>query len=605
MQIALIGAGPRNLILTERLVTFANQSNKPVTITLFDPFPVGGRVWTPDQNPAFIANTIASHATLFPDDSIATPYVGLQGPNWFEWLKNDAASFIKTQNYAHETAFLNTVEHITPNTYPSRALFGVYSAWTYEQILKYAHDNVTIEHRTQNVIQMTNHDDQFTLSMDDGSTFIADQVILTPGHLPNMASTDEESFAHSNLTYIPVGHPGEIDLTVLKPKENVIVRGLGLSFFDYMAALTIGTGGTFTRQADDSLVYQPSGNEPHLIVGSRRGLLAHPRGENQKPAHVSFKPRIFTPERLTNDFPIAFSKFFELIKAEMQLAYYENLLLENPKIYSADIETFITALIHSDNLEETVEKFNFPTEYRYDWTRVYPHTVTFDIEKMQSLLSIDISDARLGNARGPYSNSYEVVKDMRALIREYLSNGIFDGSGYEAFLNDFGPFNNTVAVGPPLSRIEQLQALISAGIVTLSAPSLHVTIQDDAYVATDSAGNEWQAHALLEARLPTPNLAKTIDPLLTQLRQDGVLIPFTLTREDGSTYDIQATNMNLRTLQVQNHGGQIDNFFVWGVPTEGKRWFTTFLPRPNDHDSNMVDAETIAQIIFEQKEISK
>lgn len=599
MQIALIGAGPRNLILTERLMTFANQSTTPVTITLFDPFPIGGRVWSPEQSPYFIANTIASHATLFSDESIESPFPGLRGPNWYEWLNTVAADFIKEQNYTHQDYFLNVIANLTPNTYPSRALMGVYAAWTFEQIIKHANPNVHIVHRRLNVTKTLQKDNQFELTFSDGTTELMDQVILTPGHLPTEHTPEEQVFADSGLTYLPVGHPGEAKLDLLPAKQDVIFRGLGLSFFDYMAALTLGRGGKFDRDTNGRLVYTPSGHEPHIIAGSRRGELAHARGVNQKPAHVSYVPKIFTSERLTATQPTDFHMFFRMIKAEMQLVYYQNLLSEQPDVYPGDASAFIEGLIASDNLEETVVASDLPAEYYYDWARVYPHTVTSDVTVMNALLTTDIADAELGNAAGPYSGSYEIVKDLRSLIRQYLYAGIFDGTGYAAFLDLFGPFNNTVAVGPPLERIEELQALIAAGIVTIANPGLKVEVHDHHYQATDDAGNEWIADYLVEARLPSTNITKVTNPLMHQLYVDKYIEPVTMTRTDQSTYSIPAVHVNPRTLQTQNASGQMDNLFIWGLPTEGgNRWFTTFLPRPNDHDSNMVDAETIAQTIF-------
>lgn len=57
----------------------------------------------------------------------------------------------------------------------------------------------------------------------------------------------------------------------------MLLRGLGLNFFDYMALLTTGHGGTFVRSGS-LLVYRPSGNEPRLYAGSRRGIPYHARG---------------------------------------------------------------------------------------------------------------------------------------------------------------------------------------------------------------------------------------------------------------------------------------------------------------------------------------
>ena len=57
------------------------------------------------------------------------------------------------------------------------------------------------------------------------------------------------------------------------------MRGMGLGFIDLMALLTEGRGGRFTPdpRPDEPgrLSYRPSGREPRLWVGSRRGVPYH------------------------------------------------------------------------------------------------------------------------------------------------------------------------------------------------------------------------------------------------------------------------------------------------------------------------------------------
>ena len=61
-------------------------------------------------------------------------------------------------------------------------------------------------------------------------------------------------------------------LANIPAKQPVVLKGLGLAFFDYLSALTIGRGGVFSRQ-NGRLRYEPSGREPIIIAGSRFHLL--------------------------------------------------------------------------------------------------------------------------------------------------------------------------------------------------------------------------------------------------------------------------------------------------------------------------------------------
>ena len=87
MNIVLVGAGPRNLSLVERLMAHAKSTTEPVDITLYDPFPIGGRVWNPDQDPTFLMNTVTQQLTLFTDPSVPNhASTALYGPIFMNGL---------------------------------------------------------------------------------------------------------------------------------------------------------------------------------------------------------------------------------------------------------------------------------------------------------------------------------------------------------------------------------------------------------------------------------------------------------------------------------------------------------------------------------------
>lgn len=55
--------------------------------------------------------------------------------------------------------------------------------------------------------------------------------------------------------------------------ERVLVRGMGMGFFDFMALTTIDRGGRFVEDASrrSGLRYEASGSEPHFVLTSGRG----------------------------------------------------------------------------------------------------------------------------------------------------------------------------------------------------------------------------------------------------------------------------------------------------------------------------------------------
>ena len=60
-----------------------------------------------------------------------------------------------------------------------------------------------------------------------------------------------------------------------RPGQDVIVSGMGLAFVDLLVLLMEGRGGRFEETSDGGLRYLPSGAEPRLWAGSRRGVPYH------------------------------------------------------------------------------------------------------------------------------------------------------------------------------------------------------------------------------------------------------------------------------------------------------------------------------------------
>ena len=277
MKIVLVGAGPRNLTLLERLMAYAKETTKPVDITLYDSFPIGGRVWNPDQSPLFLMNTVTRQLTLFPDPSIPNhAATATYGPNFYEWAITYGKEYVQRRHFVNGEHFLDEIARINPNRFTSRALFGVYSQWFYERLGTQIPGNVMLSYERKQVLDVTPQDDQYEIVLDDGTNFMADKVVMSTGMVDNQLSEEQQTFtdaadAHENMLYIGPTHPAEANLDDIPARQKVVLRGLGLSFFDYLAKLTIGRGGRFARDNNGVLYYLPSGKEPHIIAGSRRG----------------------------------------------------------------------------------------------------------------------------------------------------------------------------------------------------------------------------------------------------------------------------------------------------------------------------------------------
>lgn len=615
MNIVLVGAGPRNLSLVERLMAHAKSTTEPVDITLYDPFPIGGRVWNPDQDPTFLMNTVTQQLTLFTDPSVPNhASTALYGPNFYEWSVTFGKEYVKMHDFKNEAYFLDELTRINPNRFTSRALFGVYGQWFFEHLGAHVPANVTLSYERRSVTDVVKQDNQYTVTIDGTDTIIADQVVMALGHVDNSLNDEEQSFAdaaagNANMLYVAPTHPSEADLDAVPAREKVVLRGLGLSFFDYIAKLTISRGGRFARDNNGVMYYLPSGKEPHMIAGSRKGLPMHARGVNQKVAAEGYQPLFFTSENLDklaekSNGQVTYDEFFTLLRKELEYKHYQNTINDFGVTWPFNAAEFMDALAASDDLNETARKYGISEEYIMDWDRILnpvddvPAEVEYS-DFMMNYLTWDINDANQGNNDAPYAGAFDMLRDVRGIIRHYLDAGYLSSDEYAKFLSKFNPFNSLISVGPPVLRVEQMRALIEAGVLEVAGPGLAVSVRDDHYVATDNRGNTWTVNNLVEARLFPVSLAASTNPLVANLRDRGLLSAAEYTKADGSTYVVGGTRMNKEDLTVIDaNDNEVDGLFIWGVPTEGWSWFTTFAPRSGVNDKNLRDAENIARRIF-------
>ncbi|WP_243198221.1 FAD/NAD(P)-binding protein [Weissella diestrammenae] len=527
---------------------------------------------------------------------------------------NFGAEYISSHHYLNTRTFLDEIARISPNRFTSRALFGVYAQWFYEQTIHNLPKNVTVTFINQEVLNIERLSNaSFQIKLSENAIYDVNQVVMALGHVEQQAPEVEQHLAAAaeqhGLTYLPANHPADANLDALEANQPVIMRGLGLSFFDYIAQLSTGRGGRFTRGTDSGLIYHPSGHEPKIIAGSRSGIPMHARGVNQKYGGHRYEPKFFTRSALdqyaaAHQHKISFNFFFNLVKKEMAYKHYLNVLNDLAITWPFNAADFLAALANSDDLNATARQFGLPEDMLMDWQHIFnPIPVvqsTADYQDaMLNYLNWDIHDARLGNDDAPYAGAFDILRDVRGIIRHYLQAGYLSADDYAQFLKTFNPFNSIVSVGPPALRVEQMRALIKAGILTLTGPKIQVTIQDDHFLATDTLGGTYVASQLVEARLQSINVASTNDHLVQHLYQKGWLSNESYQQSDATTYTVGGARMNQETLTVLDQNKhEIPGLFIWGVPTEGWSWFTTFAPRPKMNDKIFRDAENITNTIF-------
>ncbi|WP_225821073.1 FAD/NAD(P)-binding protein [Streptomyces naphthomycinicus] len=592
IPIALVGAGPRGTSVLERLCASAPELLPPgvrLTVHVVDPAPPGpGRVWRTGQSAELLMNTVASQVTLFTDAGVGCSGPIRPGPSLYEWADGE----------------------LGPDDYPTRAHYGRYLEWVFARTVRAAPAAVRVEtHRARAVRLADEADGRQRLTLDDGRVLTGlAAVVLAQGHLPAAPDGEQLAFAayaaRHGLCHVPPANPADVDLSALRPGAPVLLRGLGLTFFDHLALLTTGRGGRFARRPDGGLRYLPSGREPRLYAGSRRGVPYQARGDNAKGASGRHTPLVLTPRVIagfrgradSGEAPDFLAEIWPLVAKEVETVYY-GALTRCPGFAARFL-----AVPHGDPQESRIlDEFGVAAADRWSWRRIarpYEEREFADPGQWRAWLLAhlreDAAQAALGNVAGPLKAALDVLRDLRNEIRLVVDHGGLTGASRRAHLDRwYTPLNAFLSIGPPRRRIEELAALVEAGAVEVLGPGLEVRAEHGAWAARSSAvpGSAARVTTVIEARLPEPDLRRTGDELLAGLLADGGCRPHTVDGYETGGLDVTRRPYHLMDRQGVPHARR----FAFGVPTEGVHWVTAAGARPGVDSVTLSDADAVAR----------
>ncbi|KAI0181254.1 FAD-NAD(P)-binding-domain-containing protein [Hypoxylon sp. FL1284] len=601
--ISIVGAGPRGTSLIERLCASADEIlalGTQLTIHVIDPCPPGaGAVWRVTQSSELLMNTVASQITLYTDASVDCSGPKLLGPSMYEWAKDAGLG-------------------LSPDEYPTRAQYGHYLEWVFGEISGRAPLGVEIiVHNARAVRLDDEHDGRQTLTLSSGKVLSGlAAVLLAQGHLPALPSPEQHLHTihaqrHPNLRHILPANPADVDLSSLRPGEPVLLRGLGLNFFDYMALLTTGRGGRFTR-TPSGLRYSPSGNEPRLYAGSRRGIPYQARGDNEKGVWGRHTPLVLTDKVIANfrrradadDAPDFFDEVWPFIAKEVETVYYEGLLKQRGQWCLNFRDRFLSTSHNTPDEAQVLAEFGISKASRWSWDLISQPSRgrTFDTASswqdwLLAYLREDAREAALGNVKGPLKAALDVMRDIRNELRLVVDHCGVTGTSRRDHLDRwYTPLNAFLSIGPPRERIEQLLALVEAGVIGILGPRLQVAAAGDgAWVAQspDVPGSAARVTTLVEARLPEPDVRSTADELLVYLRQTGQCRAHASSSDGYETGGLDVTRSPFRL--VDGGGRAHPRRFAVGVPTEGVHWVTAAGARPGVNSRTFSETDAVAR----------
>ncbi|GGT92318.1 MULTISPECIES: FAD/NAD(P)-binding protein [Streptomyces] len=630
-ELCIVGAGPRGLSVLERIC--ANErvapTHRTLTVHVVDPAAPGpGAVWRTEQSRHLLMNTVASQVTVYTDDSARIEGPIEPGPSLYEWAQELVVlTRAGASADAYDAATLEEAGRLGPDSYPSRAFYGRYLHDCFQRVVARAPGHVTVRvHRSRAVAMADTHGvpgGPQGVRLEDGTRLNhLDGVVLAQGHVPARLTAREARTASlariHNLRYLAPANPADLDLSGVEPGQHVLLRGLGLNFFDHMALFTAGRGGVFEPR-EGRLVYRASGREPKLFASSRRGVPYHARGENQKGAYGRHLPRLLTPEfiarlraRSVDGERVNFGQdLWPLISREVESVYYGTLL---DSLGRGDEREEFTArylaTVEESDRNELVASYGIEETRRWDWEKL---SRPYGERKFSSRgdfrawllrhLQRDVAEARAGNVRGPLKAALDVLRDLRNEVRLAVDHGGLEGNSHRDDLEGwYTPLNGFLSIGPPASRIEEMIALIEAGVLEVTGPGTQIRLDAAApsfVAASDSVpGPPVRASVLIEARLPEPDLRRTEDPLMLHLLNTDQAAPYRIAGSCGTSYETGGLAVTERPYRVvDGRGRPHPRRFAYGVPTESVHWVTAAGIRPGVDSVTLGDSDAIARAL--------
>jgi hypothetical protein len=444
----------------------------------------------------------------------------------------------------------------------------------------------------------------------DGSTrhLEAPVVVLAQGMVQARRSAQTREYLRAarehGLVYVEPGMPAERDWDAVPAGEDVLVLGLGANFFDVLALLTVGRGGRFVDartgapvdaagrscddggadgpHAGDALRYVPSGAEPHLLAGSRRGLPYRGKGALPDGIPAPYRAGHATRDRFdalrdgAGGRPVLdlARDVWPLISRELVLAHLSALAAHRPSalrrpVGLADLVDLVAgaqdpaelcaALVRDPrDALDPARADRPPLLDAADWPAWVGHWVA---EEQESVASPGAS---------PRARVNQAMETLRGEVARLTRAGVLDGASLQsAGEGMLTPLGLALASGPPPRRTAQLLALVRAGVVDLLGGGTRVTVTGGAFVARSDVRGPVHARAFVETRMSRGAVGPTDDPLLRALLDSGRARRHPLPTAAGGTVASDSLDVTRDGFALVDASGAADDrVVVLGIPAE-------------------------------------
>ena len=638
-SVVLIGGGPRTAGLLERL-----GANRPellagtLQIHVVEPHtPGSGRIWRHEQHPGLMLNSAAADVTMFTDASVQCDGPAIEGPGLAEWAAGVLDGSIADVPELPQELWVQ-LRSLTGTTFPTRQLQSVYLEWFFRRsVAALGPDTTVTVHRdTASAVEPVAVDaeagdpkaggpergrgqggERYRVRLAGGTVLHADVVVASLGHtdsLPDRESAEWAGFAarHGAFHAAP-SYTTDVDYSPLGAGQDVIVSGMGLAFVDLLVLLMEGRGGRFEELPDGGLRYLPSGAEPRLWAGSRRGVPYHSKITSTLRGEAAGEPAFFTAEAvgalLDEPGELDFrAQLWPLIAKDAGYAYYRELFTGYPERvrigWQEFAERFSAADWDSQDRHRLVAESVPDTELHLDLERLdhpFAGRAFAGHADVQAAVTAYIGrDLELRT--GP--DHSETLALFISLLKSYMDLGRLvpserlNARSQREVQGWWHGFFSFVDSGPPPRRLREMLAIHRAGLLQFIGPGLEIDAAEYSgrFVARSAqSGITVSATALIEARLPAPSVARSANPLLRQLHTSGLGTEQQLLTADG-THATGRLLVSAHNELISPVGERRRRLFGVGPGTSG--WGAGAFARPGSNAAPFRENDALARRIL-------
>lgn len=615
--VIFVGGGPRTAGVLERLA--ANRPELfagPLELHVIEPYvPGSGRIWRYDQHPGLLLNSMAADITMFTDASVACEGPASPGPNLAEWAAGVLdGSITDVPDFPH--ALWEQLRSLTGATFPTRQLQSQYLEWFYRRAAKSLGRSITV-HRTMAVDITALGGGGHAVELATGRTLHADILVTALGHTdsrPDAASAAWADFARRHGGYHAApSYTTDVDYSPMAPGQDVIVAGMGLAFVDLLVLLMEGRGGRFEEASDGGLRYLPSGREPRLWAGSRRGvpyqskISSALRGE--APGPLRFLTSAAVDALLERHGELDFRRdLWPLIAKEAGYGYYREILTGSPGRGAMGWEEFAARYASLD--------WYSPAREELVAAAVPDAGLHLDLERLDRPFAgrsfagrQDVQEAVAGYIEHDLAlrdspDHPETLALFLALLHVYMEVGRvvpperLNARSQQTVHGWWHGFFSFVDSGPPPHRLRQMLALHRAGLLNFLGPGLEISTDEAAGTFLASSPQSpvtVAATAFIEARLPGTSVARSLNPALESLHRSGLGTEQQLLTADGihSTGKLLVTSRH----QLVDAQGQ-PHTTVFGIGPGTSGWAAGAFARPGTNAAPFRENDALARTIL-------